>query len=393
MTVFIRRRIALMNEVERSLSGKILEYLKTPQKAVLIFGARRVGKTVLLKQILKKYGKAALLLNGEDYDAQALLEERSAANYCRLLAGKKILAVDEAQSIPEIGNKIKLILDEVSGIHVIASGSSSFDLMNKAGEPLVGRSASFYLTPFSHREIAAQENALESRQNLESRLVYGSYPEVTLMDNPRQKEEYLRDIVSAYLLKDILALDGLRNSSKMRDLCRLIAFQTGSEVSCEELGRQLSMSKTTVEKYLDLLSKVFVVYRLGAYARNLRKEVTKAGKWYFYDNGIRNAVIGSFSPLALRQDTGALWESYLIGERLKNMHNTGVTRNYYFWRTYDQQEIDLVEESGEALSAFEFKWGGGKAAGKTPKVPAAFAGAYPHASYEVINQKTYLSFL
>jgi len=377
-----------MNEIERAINGRVLEYLRTPQKAVLIFGARRVGKTVLLKQILKNYGNKALLLNGEDYDAQALLEERSAANYRRLLAGKDILAVDEAQSVPDIGRKIKLILDEVPGINVIASGSSSFDLQNKAGEPLVGRSAVFYLTPFSHKEISSREDSFAIRQNLESRLVYGSYPEVALMDSPGQKEDYLRDIVGAYLLKDILALDGLRNSSKMRDLCRLIAFQTGNEVSCEELGRQLGMSKTTVEKYLDLLSKVFVVFRLGAYARNLRKEVTKAGKWYYYDNGIRNAVIGNFSPLALRQDTGSLWEAYLIGECFKNMYNTGTPRYYYFWRTYDRQEIDLVEESGKDLSAFEFKWGG-----KSPKIPAAFAGAYPHASYKVINQSTYLSFL
>ena len=377
-----------MDEIERILSLKIMDYLKTPRKAVLIFGARRVGKTFLLNQILKRYGSAALLLNGEDYDAQALLKERTAANYRRLLAGKNILAVDEAQSVPDIGRKIKLILDELPDIRVIASGSSSFDLRNMAGEPLVGRSAAFYLTPFSHKELAAKENALEARQNLESRLVYGSYPEVALMNDPRQKEDYLRGIVDAYLLKDILALDGLRSSSKMRDLCRLIAFQTGSEVSCEELGRQLGLNKATVEKYLDLLSKVFVIFRLGAFSRNLRKEVSKTGKWYFFDNGIRNAVIGNFSPLALRQDTGALWESYLIGERFKDMYNTLSLRNFYFWRTYDRQEIDLVEESGEELSAFEFKWGG-----KSKKIPAAFAGAYPHASYKVINRDNYLSFI
>ena len=377
-----------MSEKERILGYKVLGYLKNPQKAALVFGARRVGKTFLLNQILQQYGNKILLLNGEDYDSQALLEERTAANYRRLLAGKDILAVDEAQSVPDIGRKIKLILDEVPGIRVIASGSSSFDLQNKAGEPLVGRSAAFYLTPFSHKELAVQEDALTVRQNLESRLIYGSYPEVALMDDPRQKGEYLRGIVDAYLLKDILAIDGLRSSSKMRDLCRLVAFQMGSEVSCEELGRQLGMNKATVEKYLDLLSKVFVIYRLGAYAKNLRKEVTKAGKWYFYDNGIRNAVIGNFSPLALRQDTGALWESWLIGERLKDMHNTCTPRNNYFWRTYDGQEIDLVEESGSELSAFEFKWGG-----KLPKIPAAFAGAYPHASYTVINRDNYLSFV
>ena len=377
-----------MNEIERILGLKIIDYLKTPQKAVLVFGARRVGKTFLLNQILKHYGNTALLLNGEDYDVQALLKERTVANYRRLLSGKVILAVDEAQSVPDIGRILKLILDEVPGIHVIASGSLSFDLRNTAGEPLVGRSASFYLTPFSHKELAAREDALAVRQNLECRLIYGSYPEVALMEDPRQKEEYLRGIVDAYLLKDILALDGLRSSSKMRDLCRLIAFQTGSEVSCEELGRQLSMNKATVEKYLDLLSKVFVVFRLGAYARNLRKEVAKAGKWYFYDNGIRNAVIGNFSPLALRQDTGALWESYLISERFKDMHNTASPRHLYFWRTYDRQEIDLVEESGAELAAYEFKWGG-----KSPKIPAAFASAYPHASYTVINKDNYLSFV
>jgi len=377
-----------MNEIERIINERILEYLKIPQKAALIFGARRVGKTVLLNQIIKKYNKNTLFLNGEDFDTQTLLEEKSIANYRRLFTGKEILALDEAQSIPNIGQKIKLILDEVPGIRIIASGSSSFDLQNMAGEPLVGRSSTFYLTPFSQSELTIREDALAIRQNLESRLIYGSYPEVTLMESIRHKEEYLRDIVSAYLLKDILALDGLRNSSKMRDLCRLIAFQIGGEVSCEELGKQLGMNKATVEKYLDLLSKVFVVFRLGAYSRNLRKEITKPGKWYFYDNGIRNAIIGNFSSLALRQDIGALWESYLISERFKKMYNTGQSSNFYFWRTYDQQEIDLLEESGNELNAYEFKWGN-----KSPKIPVAFAEAYPHASYKVINPKTYLEFL
>ena len=377
-----------MNDINRVLTGKILKYLKTPQKAALIYGARRVGKTFLMNQILAGYGDKALLLNGEDFDTHSLLEERTAANYSRLLSGKSILAIDEAQSVPEIGQKIKLILDEVPGIHIIASGSSSFDLQNFTGEPLVGRSSVFLLTPFSHMEISAREDALETRRNLETRLIYGSYPEVVLMDSPGQKEQYLRDIVNAYLLKDILALDGLRGSSKMMDLCRLIAFQTGSEVSCEELGKQLGMSRTTTEKYLDLLSKVFVIFRLGAFARNLRKEVTKSGKWYFYDNGIRNAITGNFSPLALRQDTGALWESYLISERLKNMHNSGEPHNYFFWRTYDQQEIDLVDDSDKQLSAYEFKWGN-----KTAKTPAAFAGAYPDASFNIINRDNYVSFL
>lgn len=210
---------------------------------------------------------------------------------------------------------------------------------------------------------------------------------VTLKSFER-KTDYLRDIVGAYLLKDILTIDGLKNSGKMRELLRLIAFQMGSEVSYDELGRQLGMSKNTVEKYLDLLSKVFVVYRLGAYSRNLRKEVVKAGKWYFYDNGIRNAIIGNFNPLAVRQDVGALWENYLISERIKMCYNQTQAKEFYFWRTYDNQEIDLIEESSEELSAFKFKWGD-----KRPSAPSAFTATYPNASFEVINKNNYLDFI
>ena len=329
-----------------------------------------------------------MLLNGEDYDTIALFNERSISNYRHLLEGIDLLAIAEAQNIPEIGSKLKLIVDEVEGIKVIASGSSSFDLLNKAGEPLVGRSTQFNLTTFSQKEISQIENALETRQHLESRLIYGSYPEVVMLESFERKTDYLRDIVGAYLLKDILAIDGLKNSSKMKELLRLIAFQMGSEVSYDELGKQLGMSKNTVEKYLDLLSKVFVVYRLGAYSRNLRKEVVKAGKWYFYDNGIRNAIIGNFTPLSVRQDVGALWENYLISERMKQSYNRNRAKEFYFWRTYDNQEIDLIEESPEGLSAFEFKWGD-----KKPNVPTSFATAYPEASFKVINTENYQEFV
>lgn len=241
------------------------------------------------------------MLNGEDYDTLALLENRSVANYRHLLEGIDLLAIDEAQNVPKIGSILKLMIDEVPGIRILASGSSSSDLLNKTGEPSVGRSTQFQLTPFSQREISQMETPLETHRNLEARLIYGSHPEVVMMDHDERKTDYLRDIVGAYLLKDILAVDGLRNSGKMRDLLRLIAFRPGREVSYDELDKQLGMSKTTVEKYLGLLEKVFVVYRLRAFLRNLRKEVTKAGKWYFFDNGIRNAIIGAFSPLAIRQ--------------------------------------------------------------------------------------------
>jgi len=358
-----------------------------PNRVALIFGARRVGKTVLMNQIIKQFGRKTLSLNGDDYDTLLLLENRSIGNYCNLLNDIELLAIDEAQHIPDIGMKLKLMVDEIQGIKIIVSGSSSFDLFNKSGEPLVGRSAPFHLTAFSQNEIAQTENLLETRQNLETRLIYGSYPEVALMDSNDERKEYLKNIVDAYLLKDILMVDGIKNASKMKELLQLIALQMGSEVSYEELGQKLGMSKNTVEKYLDLLSKTFVIYRLSAFNRNLRKEITKAGKWYFYDNGIRNALIGAYNSLALRQDVGALWESYLIGERIKKNLNENTQKELYFWRTYDGQEIDLIEASGDEISAFEFKWGD-----KMPNMPQAFATAYPKATYQVVNKNNYLDY-
>lgn len=376
-----------MEPVKRLLEERVRTKI-LPNKAVLIFGARRVGKTILLRQIIDKFEGKVLLLNGEDLDSVSILNEKSISNYSHILDGVNLLAIDEAQAIPDIGSKLKLIVDEIPGISVVATGSSSFDLLNKAGEPLVGRSALFYLTPFSQREIGQVENALETRQNLESRLIYGSYPEVVTMSGYENKAQYLGDIVNAYLLKDILSIDGLKNSGKMKDLLRLIAFQVGNEVSYDELGKQLGMSKNTVEKYLDLLSKVFVVFRLGGFSRNLRKEVVKAGKWYFYDNGIRNAIIGNFGPVSIRQDVGSLWENYLISERVKQNLNERLNKEFYFWRTYDGQEIDLIEETSDSLTALEFKWGD-----KTPVVPKAFGIAYPEASFSVVNRDNYLRFL
>jgi predicted AAA+ superfamily ATPase len=373
--------------INRTVYARMMKQLK-PNKALLLFGARRVGKTFLITQIAEKYGKDVLLLNGEDSDTLALLADKSIANYRRLLNKVKLLVIDEAQNIPDVGQKLKLMTDEVKGVSIIASGSSAFDLLNKVGEPLVGRSQTFHLYPFSQAELATKENALETKQNLESRLIYGTYPDVVLIDDDEQKREYLRNIINAYLLKDILAIDGIRNSAKMHDLLRLVAFQTGNEVSFDELGTQLGMSKNTVERYLDLLAKVFVLYRLRAYSQNLRKEVSSKSKWYFYDTGIRNAVINNFSPLSLRQDIGALWENYLIMERFKQISNAGKYGELFFWRTYDGQEIDLIESSDGKLEAFEFKWGN-----KKPGAPVAFIKAYPQTPYQVINRTNYHDFL
>ena len=376
-----------MDFIARTLQAKIEERL-APGKAVLIYGARRVGKTILLKEIFNKIEGKKMLLVGEDMDVQNMLQNRSVHHYRQLFEGMNLLAIDEAQSIPEIGSVIKLIIDEIPHIQVIATGSSSFDLLNKIGEPLVGRASQFLLTPFSIREIAQKQNGMELRQNLENRIVYGSYPEVVGMTSNTMKEEYLRDIVNAYLLKDILAIDGLRNTAKMNRLLQLVAFQIGSEVSYEELGKQLGMHRETVEKYLDLLSKVFVVYKLGAFSRNMRKEVSKAGKWYFYDNGIRNAIIGNFKDANSRMDMGKLWENFFITEKLKDNQNHLLHCQFHFWRTYDQQEIDLIEEKNEVINAYEMKWGK-----KLPKAPAGFMKTYTGADFNVVNPDNYLEFL
>ncbi|MBQ2838724.1 MAG: ATP-binding protein [Muribaculaceae bacterium] len=373
--------------IKRLLQEKISKRI-TPGKVVIIYGARRVGKTVLLRELVNLFEGKTLLLNGEDYDVQSMLANRSVANYRHLFNGVELVAIDEAQNIPNIGSVLKLMVDEIDELSVIASGSSSFDLLNKTGEPLVGRSVKFQLTPLSCKEILSVETPFEMSQNLEQRMLYGMYPEVVTMSSNDMRIEYLREIVDSYLLKDILAVDGIKNASKMQNLLRLIALQVGSEVSYDELGTQLGMSKNTVERYLDLLSKVFVVYRVGAFARNIRKEVCKAGKWYFYDNGVRNAILNNFSPLAVRNDVGHLWENYFLSERRKYIHNNLKYIEQYFWRTYDKQELDLVEECDGNLLAMEIKWGK-----KTPKLPNVFANAYQGAEFQVINKDNYLDWV
>lgn len=378
-----------MDQIQRALLPQVEQRMK-PQKVMMIFGPRRVGKTFLLKQIVQRFDGKSLVLNGEDADSVAMLEPVSIANYRHVLEGVDLLAIDEAQHVPDIGKKLKLIVDEIPGIRVIASGSSSFDLKNQAGEPLVGRGTQFILLPFSQREIATVESPIESMRNLETRLLYGSYPEVVASESFAEKKEYLGDIVESYLLKDILAVDGVKNSAKMRDLLRLVAYQMGNELSYEEIGKQLGISKNTVERYLDLLQKVFVLYRLGGYSKNLRKEVAKSSKWYFLDNGVRNAVIRNFEPYQLRSDDerGALWENYIITERMKRNHNERLGLEYYFWRTYDRQEIDLIETGSGVMNAFEMKSGK-----KTPSAPKAFANAYPQAQFAAVNINNYLDFI
>ncbi len=361
-----------------------------PNKVLILLGARRVGKTAFIKNYLSNIPKQDYLhLNGEDFDDANLLKERSVNNYSRLLANVKLLVIDEAQNIPDIGMILKLIVDSIDGIKIIATGSSVFDLSNKLGEPLVGRKNTIYLFPLAQMEFSEYENYKETTIKLEERLIFGSYPELEQYADWNDKIIYLKEILNSYLLKDILIYDGIKQSDKILDLLKLIAFQIGQEVSLQELARQLGISKNTVESYLDLLSKVFVIYKVPGFSRNLRKEITKSNRWYFYDNGIRNAIIGNFTRLESRTDVGALWENYLASERVKYQSYTQKTVTNYFWRTYDQQELDWLEEKADNLAGFEFKWNENRKA----KIPTAFAKAYPEASFKVINRGNYLDFI
>jgi hypothetical protein len=379
----------MSNHYERAVLAEFHRKL-LPNKVLILLGARRVGKTELIKNYLLTIPKESYLqLNGEDIEDSNLLKERSITNYSRLLANVKLLVIDEAQNIPDIGLILKLIIDSIDGIKIIATGSSVFDLSNKLGEPLVGRKNTIYLFPLAQIEFANYENYKETTSKLEERLLFGSYPELEQYPDWNDKISYLKEIINSYLLKDILVFDGIKQSNKILDLLKLIAFQVGQEVSLQELARQLGISKNTVESYLDLLSKVFVIYKVPGFSRNLRKEITKSNRWYFYDNGIRNGIIANFTRLESRTDVGALWENYLASERIKHQNYTQKTVTNYFWRTYDQQELDWFEEENGKLSGFEFKWNENRKA----KIPAAFAKAYPEATFEVINKGNYLDFI
>ena len=374
--------------INRIIEKQIIKSL-IPNKVIVLVGPRRVGKTVLVNQIIKSLNESHLLLNGEDFRTLNLLEKRSIQNYRNLLGDKRLLIIDEAQKIPDIGNKLKLMIDHIEGLRILVTGSSAFDIANYTGEPLTGRKITYNLYALSEQELNQIENIIEKKDNLEQRLVYGNYPELIHISGQEDKAECLREVINSYLLKDILAFGNIRNSDKIFDLLRLIAYQIGGEVSLQELGKQLSMSKNTVEKYLDLLSKVFVIHKLGGFSRNLRKEVTKNSRWYFYDNGLRNLLIANINPIGMRNDIGMLWENYVISERIKFQRYNKMIVNNYFWRTYDQQEIDWVEEREGNLFGFEFKWN----AKRKVKVPGAWKREYEKAEFKVINQDNYLDWV
>jgi len=372
-----------MEFLKRDITENIIKKLQ-PNKVVIVFGARRVGKTVLVKEILVTIDEPILSLNGEDINVHDKLAIRSVENYKQLIGSYRVLYIDEAQKIPDIGLKLKLMVDEIEGLKIIISGSSSFDISKEAGEPLTGRKYTFNLFALSENEYNQIENSISKIDKLRERLIFGNYPELLHLPDQTDKIDYLNDMVSSYLLKDILVYENIKNSQTIFNLLRLIAFQVGGEVSLQELGKQLGISKNTAEKYLDLLSKIFILHKVEGFSRNLRKEITKNSRWYFLDNGIRNAIIANFNPIEARNDIGQLWENYMISERLKYQGYKRISSNNYFWRTYEQQEIDWVEERGGSLYGYEFKWKEDKV-----KIPTQWKNAYPDASFEVINSSNF----
>jgi predicted AAA+ superfamily ATPase len=359
------------------------------QKVIMLYGTRRTGKTTIIEHIAARHSSDVLLLQGEDMQVASLLQQRTVANYSQLTKGKKIVIIDEAQVIPEIGRILKLMIDNVKGISIIVTGSSSFDLVYRTGEPLVGRNIIHYLYPIAQAELSAVEDRLTTLKNLDQRLIYGGYPELWQLSDQQEQENYLKQMVNSYLLKDLLTLENVKGADVLYKLLQMLAWQIGSQVSTTELGNSLQLNKATVERYLDLLSKVFIIFPLSGYSSNLRKEVTKSKKWYFYDNGIRNALINNFSPLQSRNDIGQLWEQYILSERMKFNSYSGYYPQYFFWRTYDGQEIDLLElDNKQHLQAIECKWQNQKI-----KVPVAFSKAYPEATFTAIHQDNYLEWI
>ncbi len=374
--------------ISRFVEKQILSELR-PAFVICLFGARRTGKTTLLHALKHALpNRKVLSVHGQDLTTQEILSSRRTETLARFVQGFDYLFVDEAQYVPNIGENLKLLVDTVPHISTLVTGSSSFDLRNKVGEPLVGRSTSFHLYPLAQLELSTSESSLDTRNNLQERLIYGSYPQVITASSERAKRKYLENLRDGYLLKDILELDNLKDSLFVFNLLRLIAFQIGHDVSYAELASNLNSHPKTVRRYLELLEKTFVIFSVMGFSRNLRKEYTKTPRYYFWDNGVRNVIISNFNPPHLRDDTGQLWENYCVSERRKRNAYRNTMANYYYWRTYDQKEIDVVEEREGKLLGFEMKWGKSR-----PQDPKDFLKTYRNAQFTVVNQENYLNFI
>lgn len=368
----------------RLLQHRIEQYL-FKGKAILIFGPRQSGKSTLVESVLAE--RDHLYLNGDDADTREILTNTTAARL-RLVAGnQKILFIDEAQRVPNIGLTIKLFTDQIKDVQVIATGSSAFELSSQVNEPLTGRKYEFMLYPLSFAEMVQQNGLVHEKRLLEHRLIYGYYPEIVTKTG--EEEELLKLLANSYLYKDLLMLEQIKKPLLLEKLLKALALQLGSEISYQEIGQTIGSDSKTVDKYIDLLEKAYVVFRLPALNRNVRNEIKKGKKVYFHDNGIRNAIINNFKPVQSRTDVGALWENYIISERIKFLQYNNLHANAYFWRTTQQQEIDLIEEYDDKLTAYEFKWN------KNEKVrfPQTFTDNYPGSKTLIVSPDNMEDFL
>lgn len=372
--------------IARNIRAKLENELQKGNKIILLFGARQVGKTTLVQRVLAGVAYRTLSINADELRYTDVLSSRDLRQLRDLTGGYELIFIDEAQRIPEIGINLKLLIDNIPDLRIIATGSSSLHLASKTREPLTGRAWTHTLYPVAFCELAYHYNAFELQDMLPERLIYGSYPELFSLAGREIKQDYLRNLTSSYLYKDIFEISNIRHSRKLQNLLQLLAFQIGQEVSLNELGAQLEMSKDTVAAYIDLLEQSYVIFRLRGFSRNLRKEISKRDKIYFWDVGVRNTVIGNLNPLSARNDVGHLWENLMISERRKWLAYQGTLGSVYFWRTYGGAEIDLVEERGGKLLAFEYKWGT-----KRPRLPQTFLNAYPESEFAVITPQNFLS--
>ena len=377
--------------IKRDVESKIKTVL-FKGKAIILYGARQTGKTTLVKSIAADYGEEAKYFNGDISDIKMLFSDITPTMFKRIIGKSKLVIIDEAQSIHNIRTSLKIIVDEISDVQILATGSSAFELADKTSEPLTGRKYEFQLYPFSYNELSRHYGLIEENRLLYERLVYGCYPEIVTTPDD-EKTDLLRALSGSYLYKDILMLDYVKKPALLEKLLRALALQIGSEVNYNELAKFLKVDYKTIEKYIDLLCKTFVIFVLPALNRNVRNEITKGRKIYFMDNGIRNAVIGDFNIVENRTDIGALWENYLISERLKYLNNNKLYNKSFFWRTTQQQEIDYVEEneSGKKMYAWEFKWSNKK----NVKFSKTFINAYTDLleKKEFVNPENYTEFI
>lgn len=369
--------------ISRDLTSKLKDKLHKG-KVIVLIGPRQVGKTTLINDLLGK--KSYLFLDGDDNSIAEKLSNANTENLKNIIGDYKYIFIDEVQRIPNIGLKLKIIVDQIKGVQIIVSGSSAFDINNLTQESLTGRKFEYQLFPISWKEFEKNMGYMKAEQQLELRLLYGMYPDV--INNLGNEYEILKNLVSSYLYKDILALAGIRKSNVLEKILQALALQVGSEVSYNEIAQLVGVDKNTVNNYIDLLEKCFVVFRLNSFSKNIRNEIKANKKIYFYDNGVRNMIIGNFNTLKMRQDKGALWENFLISERMKNNFYQQKLSKPYFWRTTTQQEIDYIETTADEMAAFEFKW----SPAKKIKLPKSFQDAY-NPSFMVVNQDNFREFL